>query len=268
VKKYLYLAAAVAAVATPQAAYASLPTDNVWFDLGVFVAHIDSDLRLDNETLGLEGTRIDFENDLGLDNSRIMPKATAAARFLKRFRAQADWFQLNRSGNLMLNGQLVIDDTVFPIHAEVDSQFKTNVYRLSLGYSLVRNDNAEFGIAAGAHVAHAKFSVEGKGPLGIGLEEHRSKSAPLPNVGVFGSAKLTGPLWFQAHAEAFKMKYGNYTGQLFDGEAALEYRFHHNFGVGLGYRYTNYKVSGRSHSWHGVLRYDYYGPVAYVELAF
>ena len=267
-KKYLYLAAAVAAVATPQAAYASLPTDNVWFDLGVFVAHIDSDLRLDNETLGLEGTRIDFENDLGLDNSRIMPKATAAARFLKRFRAQADWFQLNRSGNLMLNGQLVIDDTVFPIHAEVDSQFKTNVYRLSLGYSLVRNDNAEFGIAAGAHVAHAKFSVEGKGPLGIGLEEHRSKSAPLPNVGVFGSAKLTGPLWFQAHAEAFKMKYGNYTGQLFDGEAALEYRFHHNFGVGLGYRYTNYKVSGRSHSWHGVLRYDYYGPVAYVELAF
>jgi len=112
VKKYLYLAAAVAAVATPQAAYASLPTDNVWFDLGVFVAHIDSDLRLDNETLGLEGTRIDFENDLGLDNSRIMPKATAAARFLKRFRAQADWFQLNRSGNLMLNGQLVIDDTV------------------------------------------------------------------------------------------------------------------------------------------------------------
>lgn len=265
-KKYLLLAAA--AIAVPQAAHAELPTDQAWIDVGAFAAHIDSDLRLDNETLGIEGTRIDFENDLGLDSSRVMPKATAAVRFLKRFRAEADYFQLNRSGHQTLDGELIVDDTVFPINIEVDSKFKTNIYRLALGYSLVRNDNAEFGVAAGAHVSKGSFSIQGTGPLGVALEEHRSKSAPLPNVGVYGSVGLAGALSLQGHLDAFKMKYGKYTGRLLDAEAALEYRFAKNFGVGLGYRYAAYKITGRSHSWHGILSYDYLGPVAYLELAF
>lgn len=267
VKKYLLLVAA-AAVASPQVAWAESPSDQAWLDLGVFAAHIDSDLRLDNANLGIEGTRVDFESDLGLDSSRVMPKANAGIRFLKRFRLEGDYFQLSRSGELPLKGTLVIDDTVFPIDVDVHSSFKTNIYRVALGYSFVRNDNAELGVAAGAHITSARFRIRGEGPLGITLEERRSKSAPLPNVGLYGSTRLTGNLWFQGVVDAFKMKYGHYKGTLFDAQAGVNYRFAKNFGVGAGYRYAYYKVSGNANDWHGVLRYDYLGPVAYLEVAF
>jgi hypothetical protein len=261
-------AAAAATIGIPQAAWAESPNDQAWLDLGAFAAHIDSDLRLDNASLGIEGTRVDFESDLGLDSSRVMPKVSAGVRFLRRFRLEGDFFQLSRSGHLPLKGTLVIDDTVFPINVDVHSSFKTNIYRVALGYSLVRNDNVEFGIAAGAHVTNARFKIRGEGPLGITLEEHRSKSAPLPNVGLYGSTRLTGALSLVGNVDAFKMKYGNYKGQLFDAQAALQYRFATNFGAGLGVRYAYYKVSGHAHDWHGILRYDYFGPLAYLELAF
>lgn len=266
-KTHMLLVAA-AAVVTPQVAWAESPSDRAWLDVGAFAAHVDSDLRFDNETLGIEGTRVDFERDLGLDSSRVLPKASAGVRILKRFRIEADYFQLSRSGDITLAGSLNIDDTTFPVNAEVHSNFKTNIYRLAVGYSLVRNDNAEFGVSAGAHVSSAKFHIRGEGPLGLGLEEHRSKSAPLPNLGVYGSVKLFGPVSLQGNADAFAMKAGHYKGRLFDGQVALNYRFARNFGAGLGYRYAYYKITGNTHNWHGVLSYDYLGPVAYLELAF
>ena len=268
-RKYLLLGAAAAAlIGTPQVAWAEGPNDQAWLNLGGFYAHIDSDLRLSNPNLGIPGSRVDFESDLGLESSRLMPKVSGGIRFLRRFRLEGDFFQLSRSGHLPLKGTLVIDDTVFPINVDVHSKFRTNIYRIAAGYSFVRNDNTELGFAVGAHVTDAFFRIRGEGPLGITLEEHRSKSAPLPNVGLYGSTRLGGNFSLVGNVDAFKMKYGNYKGQLFDANAAVQYRFATHFGGGLGLRYAAYKVSGHASDWHGVLRYDYFGPVAYVEVAF
>src|SRR4051794_14373408 len=84
VMKYV-LAAAALTVAVPQAAWAENPADKVWVDLGAFRAHIDSHLRLDNETLGIQGSHVDFERDLGLDSNSWMPKANAGVRIGNRF---------------------------------------------------------------------------------------------------------------------------------------------------------------------------------------
>lgn len=265
-RKYLLLVA-VAAISTPQIAWAETSTDAAWLQAGVFKAHIDSNLRLGNEKLGIPGTDVDFESDLGLDSSRIMPKATAGIRFLKRMRLEGDFFQLGRDGHRVLKENITIDDTVFPINAAVDSTFRTNIYRLALGYSFVRNDNAEFGVAAGAHVSSAKFRIEGSVVGSALLEEHRSKSAPLPNVGVYGNVRLSGPLTLVGNIEAFKLKVGNFKGTLFDGQVGLNYRFMKNVGAGIGYRYAYYKISAHTHSWDGTLWYDYSGPMAYIELA-
>ena len=113
----------------------------------------------------------------------------------------------------------------------------------------------------------ASFKVEAD-VLGATLEEHRSKSVPLPNVGLYGNIDLFGPIALQATVDAFKMKAGNYKGTLLDGQVSLEARVHKNIGLGLGYRYAYYKVEGHKHDWRGKLTYDYYGPIAYVELAF
>lgn len=262
-RKYLLLIAA-AAVAAPQIAWAETPNDQAWLNVGVFHAHINSHLRLGNENLGIEGTNVDFEKDLGLDSSRWMPKVSAGVRFLKRFRLEGDYFRLNRDGELLLTHNITIDDTVFPLSADVHTSFRTNIYRVGVGYSVVKQDNAELGVAVGAHVSSARFRV---GVLNGALEEHRSKSAPLPNVGVYGNIRLWGPVALQGNVDAFQLKVGKFKGTLIDGQVGLNYRLMRNLGVGAGYRYAHYKIQARTHSWDGTLWYTYSGPMAYVELA-
>jgi len=261
--KYL-VAVAAAAILVPTAASAETPADAAWLDAGVFFAHIDSNLRLGNKQLDIPGTDIDLESDLGLDSTKTMPKINGGIRFFKRFRLEGDFFQLSRSGHLDITHEIDIDDTVFPIHADVDSHFRTNINRVALGYSFVRNAKSEFGASIGAHVTSARFRIEA---LNGDLEEHRSKSAPLPNVGLYGTVNLTGPLWLQGHADAFKMKVGKWKGSLIDAQLAVNYRFAKNFGAGIGYRYAHYKVSADTSSWFGTLWYTYNGPVAFLELA-
>ena len=264
---YLGLAAGAALACVPGTATAEVTSDKAWLDVGGFWAKIDSDLQLDNTTLGVEGTRIDFENHLGLDDSRALPKISGGVRLGSRFRVEGDFFRLGRSGELAIEETLKIDDTVFPVGALVETEFDTDVYRIALGYSLVRNDRGEFGVSAGAHYSRGKFEITATA-LGVTLEERRSKSFPLPNVGVYGNMHLFGPVSLQGSADVFKMKYGNYKGSLVDAQLGLEARIIRNVGLGLGYRYAGYRIKGSKSDWQGKLTYSYSGPVAYVELAF
>ena len=265
-RKHLVAVAAFAAVVSG-AARAERPSDHAWLNAGGFYAHIDSNLRMDNQNLGIEGTNVDFERHLGLDSSRFLPKVTAGVRIGGRFRVEADYFSLSRDGHVVLDETIRIDDTIFPLGAEVHTDFDTDIYRVAAGYSFIRRDNAELGVSAGAHVTKASFRIEAH-VLGVDLEEHRSKSVPLPNVGIYGNIDLFGPVSLQGTVDAFKMKAGKYKGTLLDGQLSLEARVARNFGIGLGYRYAYYKVKAHKHDWRGKLTYDYYGPMAYLELAF
>ena len=262
--KHLVVVAAVAAAASG-AARAERASDHAWLDVGGFIAKIDSNLRIDHETLG-EGTDVDFERHLGLDDNRFLPKASAGVRIGKRFRVEADYFSLNREREIVLSESIRIEDTVFPLNAEVRTDFDTDIYRLAGGYSIIRDDKVEFGVSAGAHVTKASFRIEAQ-VLGVTLEEHRSKSVPLPNVGVFGNVHLFGPVSLQGNIDAFKVKAGGYKGTLIDSQIGLEARFARHFGVGLGYRHAHYKVVADKSDWHGKLTYDYFGPMAYLTLA-
>jgi hypothetical protein len=261
-KSLLFLAALL--LARPQVATAETPSDHAWLNLGVFRAHIDSHLRLGNERLGIEGTKLDFEKDLGLDSSRWMPSGAFGVRFLKRFRIEGEDFRLARGRDFLIKRDLIIDDTLFPVAVDVHTHFRTDIYRLAVGYSFVRRDNAELGLAVGAHVSSAKFGIEA---LNGALEEHRSKSAPLPNVGLYGNVRLWGPITAQGNIEAFKLKVGNYKGTLLAGQLGLNYRIVRNLGLGLGYRYAHYKIQAHTNSWDGAVWYSYSGPTAYLELA-
>lgn len=264
-----YFASAVAVLSlVPAVAHAEVTGDKAWLDVGAFWASIDSDLRIDNQALGVEGTRIDFESHLGLDDSRTLPKVTGGIRIGKRFRLEGDYFRLSRSGELVLLESLRIDDTVYPIGAAVETDFRTDIYRIALGYSLIRNDQGEFGVSAGVHQSRGKFQVQALLLGGTLLEERRSKSFPLPNVGLYGNVHLFGPVSLQASADAFQMKAGNYKGSLIDAHVGLEARLLKNAGIGAGYRYAGYKLKADKSDWRGKLSYSYSGPMVYVELAF
>ena len=96
-----------------------------------FFASSDSVIRVDSQTLGLAGTLLDFEADLGIVDNKTVPIIGVQWRVAKRHVLDLAYFELNRSSNVIINEQIRWDDFVFPISANVSSFFDTRVTRLA-----------------------------------------------------------------------------------------------------------------------------------------
>lgn len=268
--RIVYVAATVAMVSALPA-YAERPEDKIWVQGGGFRANIDTFAQVDNQKMGLPGTPIDFEKDLGLRNRGWLPKIAGGVRLGHKLRAEADYFSLSRHGSATLSNLLGVDQTVFPVGAEVDTDFSTKIWRIALGWSPVLTEKAEFGMALGVHLTDAKFRLEADVPIGgvmTSLVEQQKAVIPLPNVSLYGNYNLNKTFGLHAKVDLLSLKVKDYKGKLVDAQLGIGARVQKNIGVGIAYRYVRYNLEARTGDWHGNLKYRYHGPLAFVEVAF
>ena len=259
--------AILSAVAIVVPAQAERPGDKVWLKAGVFRASVDTSLKVDDAKLGIPGTSIDFEDDLGFGENAWKPKIEGGARLGKAFRIEADYFSLGRSGSAIIDEEIRIDDTVFPVNAEVDASFRTDVWRIAAGWSPLHTDKGELGLSAGVHLTRARYSFLAN-VAGAQLVEEKSKTIPLPNVSLFGNYNINKTFGVNGRVDLLSMKMGGYKGSLVDAQATVSARVHRNIGAGLGYRYVDYDLQVRKSDLHADVNYRYHGPFAFVEVAF
>jgi hypothetical protein len=254
-------------IAVPSAALAERPEDRVWIRGGAFRATIDTFLQVDNPALGLDGTRIDFERDLGFDRGTWLPKVDAGVRLGRAFRIEGDYFNLDRVGGATLDEEIRIDDTLFPIDADLAAAFRTAIWRIALGWSPHLGENGEFGVALGVHLTDASYDFVADLD-GVILSESRSETVPLPNVSLYGSHSFSETVNLNARIDFFALKVGDYRGQLVDVQATIGARLHRHIGAGLGYRYVDYNLRIRKEDLRAEADYAFHGPFAFLELAF
>jgi hypothetical protein len=159
-----------------------------------------------------------------------------------------------------------------PVLRRHDSKFKTDVYRLSVGYEFVDTDRAKLGLAIGAHVTKITAAITGNATVGGGaaqLETRRTKIlAPLPTVGLFGSFEIAPRLTLSGRADYLSLKVGDYDGKLLNLEGRVAYRFLPNVGVGALYRFVDYRVGVEKKHWDGRFDYQFSGPSVFLEVGF
>jgi hypothetical protein len=94
-------------------------------------------------------------------------------------------------------------------------------------------------------------------------------TVPLPTVGLFGSVALAPGLALNGRADVFSLSHRDIDGRLLNLQANVTWHFTPNFGIGAGYRFTDYKVeSGRSEDFRGRLEYEFRGPQLFVDARF
>ena len=73
---------------------------------GAFFPNIDTSIQFRSDTLGVSGSGIDIESDLGLKDSDTLPILGVRWRIAKRHALELVYFRLKRSGGQDLNVQL------------------------------------------------------------------------------------------------------------------------------------------------------------------
>jgi hypothetical protein len=243
-----------------------------WIQLGAFRPNIDSQIRYDKPSIGLTGTDLHLENELGLADRKTLPTLLLGARLGERWRMEFEHFSLKRNASRTLEAEVTFGDTTYDALATINSDFSSKVYRLSAGYSFLRTEDAEAGLALGVHVTDFRIALEGIGSVNGGpasvRSERQEKTVPLPTIGLYG-AYAFAPSWELAgRLDLLSLKVRDYKGTLLNAQANLFYRFSPNVALGLGYRYDDYKLRASRDDWTGKVDYRFRGPQVVLDAGF
>jgi hypothetical protein len=178
------------------------------------------------------GTRIDFEDDLGISDSETVPRIDGYYRFGKRSRVDFTWFDIDRDGTAVTPVDIDFGDINIPAGSAVHSFFNEEVIKATYGLSFYNVPKAELGLSVGLFIADIGVGIE---VVGGGLSETESVTAPLPVIGAYFRYEM-GKRWsFQGNADFFFLQTGDYEGSLVDVRLNVEHQTWKNAGFGFGF---------------------------------
>lgn len=243
---------------------------------GGFFPWIDSKIRLDSQRFGV-GTKIDFEDELGLEESKSTFWTVARWRITRRNNLEFEYARLNR--NAVVAGttrEYQIDDTVVSAGAELASLFDIDLYRLTYGYSLLRSREAEVQVQAGIHVADLRAELTASGLLSIDGQpfttavstEAGSVTAPLPHFGGNFTFAFSEKFGAYLHVIGFALELDDIEGRIVEAGGTLQYNPTDRIGIGAGMRFFEVNVKAQEDNLRGQFEFDYLGPIVYASVSF
>ena len=237
--------------------------DEFFIAIGGYLPSASTDMRLDSATLGV-GANVNFEETLGLDERKLAPEFLARWRFGERWRMEAEFFRLDRSGTKTLNGTLQVGDKVYSVNEELNSSFNISVTRVSVGYSFFKTRDKEFGVAIGAHVTDIDASLNGS----IVGSENASALAPLPVLSLYSQIALTDEWSFGARFDYFALEIDQYRGSISSLGLDLQYQPFRHLGFGLGIRTLDIQLEAEKSDFNGKIETRFNGPILYLNTSF
>jgi len=241
-------------------------------NVGSFFANLETTIRLDS-TLGDLGTGINFEQDLGLDDTKTRLMADGYWRFFKRHTLTASYFDLDRSGDSSSTINIRFGDNIFQANLPLQAFLDIEVFNLGYQYSILFDEKKElaFGLALSFQdiATGLQGTVAGQ-PLGV--RETESVLAPLPTfTGKFAYA-IT-PKWIiDVRLGYFTIELGDagdsLEGDIIAGNLGVRWQLLKHFNLGLLYQWFEVDVKTDSESRRLDIQYTYDGPVLYMGTSF
>lgn len=245
--------------------------DNVTLVVDAFFPNLDTKVRLD-ATDGSPGTTIDFEQNLGMNDTEALAGGGIAWRFSKRHKVKLERFQLNRSGSAIAATDIRFGDEVFTINLPISSFFDMRVTGVNYSYSLIFDEKKEFTVGLGLSVQDFEFGIRGNGNTGL-ISAQSGITAPVPTLDLRGAYAFTDKWIGRAGLGVFSFAItleseDNLSGDVLNAFAAIEHKTFENVHFGLSYAYFDVGVDFDSESRLTSMGYQYNGPMISVIGAF
>lgn len=243
-------------------------SDRFSLSLGTFLLDTSTELRVDG-TSG-RGTEIDAEQDLGLHNTDSF-RFDGYWRFKERHKLRVLFFNSTRSDSHIIDREITIRDTVYPVNAQIDTHFGTRVTELAYEYAFLRREKYEIAATAGLHNLRFRLGVSANQTASGGtaeLSQDANADGPLPVIGLRGIWRF-GKQWaLDAQAQFFKIHIEPYDGRLEDYTASVVWMPFTHVGLGAGYNEFVTRVDVSADRFNGRLRWRYGGARIFVTASF
>ena len=198
---------------------------------------MSTEIRLDSELLG-RGTTLNFENDLDLGSSEVIPTLAFEWQIASRHKLGIRWQDISRSSNSQALSEIRWGDAVIPVDANVALGFDVTQTFVDYAYYPWVKERWAAGFGLGfrwmtiqATLAWQANLGEGEYVAGEGSTEAKG-SGPLPYL-YFEYRRLLSVHWrFKAGVGWLGVKVGDIDGSQWVGRADIEYLLGRHWGLG------------------------------------
>lgn len=236
--------------------------DRFYGGAGVYFPKTGTSAQLTSRTGA--GAFVEFEDSLGVDSSKTVPAAFFRWRLGERWRIEAEYFQLKRSGERVIDREIQWGENIYPVNANVSSRFDFFDLRVSAGYSFFRTKDKELGAGLGLHVAGYDVGLTANA---IGSEEQEI-TAPLPVLSLYAQFALTERWAVSARLDRFSLSYENYDGSLSALGIDVVYQPFRHVGFGAGYRSLFIDLEAEKSARHLKVDQSFQGPLLFMTASF
>jgi hypothetical protein len=206
------------------------------FKAGGFLPFLDGSIVVNGDKLERVGTKLDFEEGLGLTQSIVTYRLDGLYNFSRKSTFTATFFVMNRNSDRVLNDSIEFGNYKFNANTKFSFLLDYTYLGINYIYNFVAQPQFTTGASAGLRLFRIRSS--GTGEVTINSEKveksyDESLLAPGFVLGLNNSVYFLPNLQNRSSIEYFSIKVGTIKATLFEANIGLEYYFHTNFGVGV-----------------------------------
>ncbi len=235
--------------------------DRLRIEVNLFGASPATDLRVDESPTQL-GTEINAEDDLGLDDLKLLPQVELTLLPGERHLVRLSAFAIHRSAEKRIEKAISFDNEDYFVNERVDSLLNITMFGLTYGYRFLVRQRSEISATIGVQIADVEANAVVRSRV---LRESESGVAPLPLLGIEGRYDFT-PRWaVEARAQYLSVDIDEVSGSILDARLAVTWRLNPYLAVGLGYRTFAIDVDSQDEGTPGFVDLSVGGPLLFVR---
>lgn len=224
-------------------------------------ASIDTDLRIDR-TLATPGTMLSAEDDLGLDDMKILALGEITLLPGDRHLLRLSGFGLRRTEERAIDRTIVFDEQTYLPGEVVDSTLNLTMVGLTYGYSIVQTRGFDLALTFGIQVIEVEANAVVRSRV---VRESETGVTPLPLAGIEGRFDFNERWSVEARLQYLSVEFDEIDGSVMDARAALTWRMNPHLVMGLGYRNFGVEVDSRDVDTPGFVDLQMAGPLLFLR---
>ncbi len=235
--------------------------DRFRIEVNLLGASPSTTLRVD-ETPTLPGTEINAEDDLGLEDFKLLPQVELTLLPGERHLVRLSAFAIHRSADKRIERPISFDNEDYRIGERVDSLLNLTMFGLTYGYRFVVHQRGEISATFGIQIADVEANAVVRSRV---VRESESGVAPLPLMGAEGRFDFTPRLAVEARVQYLTVNEDDVDGSILDARLNLTWRVNPYLAVGLGYRTFQIDVDSANEDTPGFVDLSVDGPLLFVR---